>query len=139
MSRLWLRWPDSLWKRFTVDGVVRTDPPAEWPRGPCWLWTGAVNGGTKKRRADVVWWGRGGYGYVRGPDQKPTRVHILTYRELRGVIDEGLIRRHTCDVHHCGNPWHIEPGTHEDNAADTIRRGRYNGPAPVYGSDNGSQ
>lgn len=128
--RLYLRWPDSLWKRFTVDGVVRTDPPEQWPREPCWLWTGACNG--DRKNGDRVW-RRGGYGYVRGPDGKPERVHVLTYRELRSdePIDGQLVHRHTCDVHNCGNPWHVEPGTHQQNAADTIERGRYRGCCPV--------
>ena len=124
MRRLWLRWPKSLWKRLTVDGVVRTDPPAAWPREPCWLWTGGKNGDRKK--GEKLWL-RGGYGYVRGPDSRPERVHVLAYRELRGAIGDDQIHRHTCDVHHCANPWHIEPGTHQQNAADTIERGRYRG------------
>lgn len=118
-------YPLSLWRRFTIDGCCRIDPPAEWPRAPCWIWNGAING---DRRKHGKLWLQGGYGYVRGPDQKPTRVHILTYRELRGPIDAGLVHRHTCDVRTCGSPWHIDPGTIAQNNEDTwARGGRTNG------------
>lgn len=121
MSRLYLRWPESLWRRFLVDGVCRLDPPAEWPREPCWLWQGGKNGDRHKHGKI---WLQGGYGYIREPGGKMQRVHILTFRELRGPIDETKIHRHTCDVRSCGNPWHIEPGTVAENNHDTYDRGR---------------
>lgn len=121
MPRLWFRYPDSLWKRLTVDGVCRIDPPAEWPHKPCWIWQGGKNG-DRTNRARV--WRRGGYGYVRGPDGVVTRVHILTFRELRGPIEDGMLHRHRCDTRDCANPWHIDPGTAQQNTKDMIDRGR---------------
>lgn len=121
MPRLKLKWPDSLWKRLQVEGVVRTDPPQEWPREPCWLWLGGTNGNRMRKGKKIR---GGGYGYVRDKDKKVVRVHILTYRELRGVVIDGYLHRHTCDIRLCGNPWHIVPGTHQENNQDTYDRGR---------------
>ena len=121
LKRTYFRWSDRLWKRFQVDGVVRTDPPTEWPRLPCWLWIGGVNG-NRIRGGKIT--RDGGYGYIRGPDGKMTRVHILSYRELRGPIEDGYLHRHTCDIHRCGNPWHIEPGTSGENNQDMYDRNR---------------
>jgi len=121
VPRLYLRWPDRLWKRLEVYGVIRTDPPSEWPKEPCWLWIGGKNGHRRKHRKIIR---NGGYGYVRGPDGKMTRVHLLTFRELRGVMPSGYISRHTCiGPHHCGNPWHVEPGTISENNTDTYAQG----------------
>jgi hypothetical protein len=125
VGRLYLRWPLSLWQRFTVNGVVRTDAPADWPREPCWLWIGAKNGTWKRPWSTPV---RGGYGYVRKNGKgKPTRVHVLTYEALRGPMPPGLVPRHTCDRENCGNPWHTEPGTQGENISDQYKRGRRNG------------
>lgn len=121
MKRPYLPWPERLWKRFLVDGVGRIDPPAEWPREPCWLWQGGTNG-DRSRNGKV--WRQGGYGYIRGPDGKMERVHVLAYRELRGPISEEHVHRHTCDVHNCGNPWHIVPGTSAENNQEVYDRGR---------------
>lgn len=119
--RLYLKWPDRLWKRLTVNGEVRTDLPESWPREPCWLWIGGTNGDVlrkgKKLRA-------GGYGYIRGPDGKMTRVHLLTYRELRGEMPDGYLARHTCNARRCGNPWHAIPGTNSENQQDRRNRER---------------
>lgn len=117
MARLYLHWPDSLWKRLTVDGVVRADAPIEWPREPCWIWTGGCNGPWKHVHS-------GGYGYLRTSRTKVERVHLLAYRELRGPMPEGLIPRHTCDVRRCCNPWHMIPGTKSENTIDAWMRTR---------------
>lgn len=124
VKRSYFGWPLRLWRRFQVDGCGRIDPPAEWPREPCWLWQGGKNG--DRRKGDRIWM-QGGYGYIRGPDGKMERVHVLAFRELRGPIDDDKIHRHSCDAHDCGNPWHIEPGTVAENNGDTYARGRRNG------------
>ena len=119
MSRLWLRFPASVWARIEVWGVslyqLGITDPLDWPREPCWLWTGARNG-PRHSRPEF----KDGYGYVN-IHGKATRVPPLVYEMLRGPIPEGLILRHLphCNTPACCNPWtHTEPGTYSENGSD---------------------
>lgn len=51
-------------------------------------------------------------------------LHALVYEALRGPVPAGLVVRHTCDVPHCVSPHHLVVGTHADNVADRVARGR---------------
>ncbi len=87
----------------------------------CWLWQGARKGK--------------GYGKFR-----EHLAHRYAYRLHRGEIPEGLMIRHLCGIKLCVNPWHLEPGTMADNAADGIRlgetlRGSKNGKAKIGEED----
>ena len=102
----------------TTDSPVRSLAERFWAmvdRGEpdeCWLWTGAKKAG--------------GYGVMRpagkrtGPTVKAHRVSL----ELAGVDIAGKIVRHKCDNPPCVNPHHLETGTHADNIADALSRGR---------------
>lgn len=80
----------------------------------CWIWTGPVISR--------------GYGSfcIRG---EKTYAHRAAYEYANGQGSaEGLVVRHTCDNPPCVNPNHLLVGTHRDNAADMIQRGRGNPP-----------
>ena len=82
----------------------------------CWLWTGTVKST--------------GYGIFRtrncvlGEKQMP---HRLMWVLKNGSIPDGLLVLHRCDVPLCCNPAHLFLGTHEDNMADMVSKGRSNG------------
>lgn len=46
------------------------------------------------------------------------------YEEAHGLIPAGLVVRHTCDRPSCINVEHAVLGTHAENVADRVRRGR---------------
>ena len=82
------------------------------PNSGCWLWLGAT-----KHGYPFLW---------RGP--RGERRHIFVHRQVceekHGPLGP-LIARHTCDVPLCVNPDHVIPGTHADNVADKMGRGRH--------------
>jgi hypothetical protein len=77
--------------------------------GECWLWTGFK--------------GAHGYGItsVRSTNQL---VHRAAYTEFIGPIPEGMNVLHRCDRRACWNPAHLFVGSHADNVADKIAKGR---------------
>ena len=78
----------------------------------CWKWLGAKSQG---------------YGYlsVGGRSGGPQRAHRISYELHFGPIPDGLFVRHKCDNPECTNPEHLEVGTHTDNMADLVARGRH--------------
>lgn len=66
----------------------------------CWLWTGVKQGS--------------GYGqfWLNGRMQP---AHRVSYELVVGPIPAGLVIDHLCRVHHCVNPLHLEPVTHQTN------------------------
>lgn len=81
-------------------------------RDGCWIWPGALT--------------KDGYGYMRvGPVSRST--HRVAYEAVNGPIPRGMVVRHRCDVRACCNPAHLQVGTHEDNNADIVARGRSKG------------
>lgn len=76
----------------------------------CWLWSG--NRDNK------------GYGnfLLNG---KTVRVHRISLADWnKSFIFNGIQALHHCDVRNCVNPKHLYAGTHDDNMADMVRRGR---------------
>lgn len=81
----------------------------------CWEWRGMRN--------------HDGYGqvWVRAL-QRNVGAHRISFEQHKGPIPEGLLICHTCDNPPCINPDHLFAGTHKDNTADMMRKGRQ----PVY-------
>ena len=90
--------------------MYATDAFFEWrsipePNTGCWLWLGGMTGD--------------GYGVAFGK-----LAHRVAYRAYKGPIPVGAVIRHKCDNPACVNPEHLVAGTHLDNMADKVRRGR---------------
>lgn len=87
---------------------ARLRTPEAMESGPCWIWSGSTN--------------RTGYGQVSRNGE--ALAHRAAWVEVHGPIPEGLVVCHRCDVPGCFRPSHLFIGTHADNQADKIAKGR---------------
>lgn len=77
----------------------------------CWEYRGARNAK--------------GYGVVSVHKRGQRKAHRVMYEWMHGPFPEDRpLARHRCDNPSCINPSHIVPGTHEENMADMVERGR---------------
>lgn len=107
---------------------MRKNSPADYHskvdrRGPdeCWPWQGSLKTG------------RYGQFKINGETHQPSRFGW----ELRfGPIPPGMCVCHSCDNPPCQNPAHWFLGTHQDNMADMMAKGRHR---PSIGDRNGTR
>lgn len=111
-------------------GMVRVNPESG-----CWQWTGSK--------------GKKGYGHGYGIfnlNRLPQKPHRLTYEALLGPIPPNFELDHLCRNRGCCNPEHLEPVTHAENMARSIRamqthckRGHEFTEANTYRAKNGTR
>ena len=109
------------------------------------FWTYVTKGNTE----DDCW---GWYGPKRYPTAKyPTinetphlwvvgqqmTAYRFSYLLHNGHLDPDLLVCHTCDNPLCCNPKHLWQGTHKDNSADMIAKGRHRKPKVKLQLPNG--
>lgn len=89
----------------------------------CELWTGCMT--------------RDHYGQLHVPGYRTVGAHVAAYAFAHGMHPRelaGSFIRHSCDNPTCVNPDHLIRGTHRENMADMVVRGRSRGGRPrVYG------
>jgi hypothetical protein len=91
---------------------LRVDTSGTANEKGCWPWTGATS--------------KAGYGVFCYGDE--SLAHRVSYALAHGSA-KGIIVRHTCDNPPCVRPDHLIAGSHGDNIADKMRRGRAKGGA----------
>lgn len=98
----WSRKTDSFWARVSKS------------RDGCWEWTGAKN--------------KYGYGVIcahRDGAVLRKMAHRFSYELSVGAIPAGLLVCHKCDNRSCVRPSHLFIGSHFDNTADMMAKGRH--------------
>jgi len=91
------------------------------------FWRGVIKGGP-----DDCWiftrgpksWRYGRFAISENGETIQVSAHRYSYEIHKGAIPDGLVVMHSCDTPRCVNPAHLSVGTHKDNTADMIAKGR---------------
>jgi hypothetical protein len=76
----------------------------------CWLWTASKD--------------RHGYGRIKTGGQVCLAHRVMWERATGERLDAQSCILHTCDNPACVRPTHLWRGSHQDNMADKVRKGR---------------
>ncbi len=101
-------------------GTLQERFDAKWEAEPttgCWLWTASTRVPSPRR-------GSAAYGQIGIGGKRVEYAHRVSWQLHRGDIPEGQCVLHHCDTPLCVNPAHLFLGTHQDNVADQVAKGR---------------
>lgn len=110
------------WAKVDRDGPI----PGHCPElGPCWLWTASVTAQ--------------GYGQIAAQHESPgyrmrTAHHAAIFVTTGAWPPAGAVVLHRCDTKRCVRFSHLRIGTHAENVADKVAKGRQLRGSAIVGS-----